>query len=247
MINRLLQIRSLGHLKISHLELPRKTGLRILVVSDVHAKDGWFEASEVSKLVEAINRQEGIDAVVMPGDFVGEDAASIDWAAPILGQIEHATYASMGNHDNGTDPERIASHLRHNGITVLINEAIELTSGSWLCGLDSFWGGNPDVERTLHAVPDGATSIVLGHEPVLAKQHTEFLHIAGHTHRGQVRLPLIGDLVARAYYPPHSTPYPYGLNKRRGSESYIYTSPGVGYSVVPFRFNCPPEMTVIDL
>lgn len=221
---------------------------RILVATDMHARNDWFPAPNVQRLVDVINAVEDVDSVVLVGDFVGNDATAIDWSAPIYGQIEARTFATLGNHDHWTDAPRIESALTDSGIEVLTNRNLERADGLWFAGIDSCWGGTADPELALAGIPEGVRTVVLGHEPKLATYHEEFLHIAGHTHAGQVRLPIpwLGLALTRLYMPLHSQPYPRRLY-RRGNDSYVYTSAGVGYSTLSWRLTTPPEIVVIDI
>ena len=101
---------------------------------------------------------------------------------------------------------------------------------------------------------------MLGHEPHLATLHEHALHLAGHTHCGQVRSPVIGDWTSRLHMPKYSEPYPCRLyelaveadaiepatHRTSGDRRWVYTTAGVGYSTVDFRLFCPPEIVVID-
>lgn len=222
----------------------RQTGLRIVVASDIHADESWFPAEAVERVVEAINAVKNVDVVVLPGDFVTNNAASIEWSAPILAQIVHPVFATLGNHDAATNPQRISDVLQREGIPVLDNRAVEYTGGAWIAGVDSMWGGRCDVDRALSTIPNDAPTVVVGHEPKIATMHKQFLHIAGHTHHGQGRLPLIGHQFARLYYPRHSAPFHKGLYDL--GNRYVYTTAGVGYTFISFRLNCPSEIVVID-
>jgi len=223
-------------------------GYRFVVATDMHARDDWFPAESVRELVRHINAVQDVDAVVLVGDFVGDDAAAIDWSAQIYADIAAPTYATLGNHDHWTDAARIARELTASGIEVLTNRNIELAPGLVLAGIDSCWGGNADAELALAGKDPEAQTVVLGHEPFLATMHSEFLHIAGHTHSGQVRLPIpvLGNMLTRLYMPRYSQPFPRRFYSR-GNGSYVYTSAGVGYSTVNWRLATPPEIVVIDI
>lgn len=242
----LYQRRDSGTIRIRHVELPRRAHTRVVLASDLHARDDWFPPSCVSGVVRRINDIDDVDAVLLPGDFVGDhELEAIDWAAPLLAQIEPPTFATLGNHDHWLDGPYIERTLEEHGIRVLTNESQRL-DGWHLAGIDSCWGGRPDVATALAAVPRDEPAVVMGHEPHLATMHDRFLHVAGHTHHGQVRPPLVAGIATPRYYPRYSQPYPRGLYARDDG-TYVYTTAGVGYSVVSWRLNCPPEIVVIDL
>lgn len=222
-------------------------GIRIVAASDIHARDDWFPKSSVDDLVRTINAVDNTDAVVLVGDFVGDDATAIDWSADAFASIASPWFATLGNHDYWTDPERITSALSGAGGTVLTNRSVEL-GPIHLAGIDSCWGGNPDASAALADIPESATTVVLGHEPWLATLHDRFLHIAGHTHAGQARLPIpwLGTRIAKMWMPRFSDPYPAG-KYHRADQSWVYTTSGVGYSTISWRLSTPPEIVVFDL
>ncbi len=222
-------------------------GIRIVAASDIHARNDWFPQSSVDDLVRTINAVDGADAVVLVGDFVGDDATAIDWSAESFSKIDSPLFATLGNHDYWTDPARITAALTSAGAQVLTNQSTMLGE-IHLAGIDSCWGGNPDAESALRDIPEDAVTVVLGHEPWLATMHSRFLHIAGHTHAGQARLPIpwLGTRLARMWMPRFSEPYPAG-KYRRSERSWVYTTSGVGYSTISWRLATPPEIVVFDL
>ncbi len=222
-------------------------GVRLVVASDIHARDDWFDRAAVDWLVDAINGIDNVTAIALVGDFVGDDPTAIDWAAESFGSITAPWFATLGNHDHWTDPARISNALSSAGGTMLTNRSCELGPVT-LAGIDSCWGGQPDAVAAFADVAADATTIVLGHEPHLATMHSHFLHIAGHTHAGQARLPIpwLGTKLARGWMPRYSDPYPAGTY-RRGDRSWVHTTAGVGFSTISWRLATPPEIVVIDL
>ncbi len=263
---RIVQRRSIDVLRTRRLDLRSRGlsfGTRIVVASDIHARDDWFPRPHVARVVDAINAIEDADMVVLLGDFVGDDVTAIDWSAQEYARIELPTAAVLGNHDHWCDAARVERTLADVGVEVLTNRAIPLGElaptarpSTWLAGIDSCWtrrgttGAGADPEAAFANVPDDADAIVLGHEPHLATMHEQALHLAGHTHRGQVRSPIFGDLTARMHMPRYSEPYPTGLYEveRPGAlgPRFVYTTGGVGYSTIDLRVFCPPELVVID-
>lgn len=226
------------------------TPRRLVLVSDVHARDDWFDAQCVQELMRAVREIPHVDAILHLGDFVGDDPTAIDWAAPILASADAAHFAVLGNHDHWADPDRVSEHLEQAGISLLTNTSVRVGDDLVLAGIDSCWGGRPKPRRALEGIDPSERTVVLGHEPYLATLHTHWLHVAGHTHHGQVRSPLLGDAVMERSMPKKSAPYPRGRYSRPapdGRERHIYTTAGVGYSTVDFRLFCPPEIVVIDL
>ncbi len=276
---RWIQRRGLEHLQTHHVDLRERgldLGVRILLVSDVHARDDWFPRPNVARLVDEINAVDGVDLVALTGDFVGNDVTAAEWSAEEYARIEAPAAAVLGNHDHWTDAARVQRALEGAGVEVLTNRAMPLrdaaggrgAAGAWIAGIDSCWtwrrstGPGADPAAAFADVPTGADVVVLGHEPHLATMHEHVLHLAGHTHLGQVRTPLFGDWTARMHMPRYSEPYPCRLyevpvategsdlppnHRTRRNRRWVYTTAGVGFSTVSLRAFCPPELVILDV
>ncbi len=233
----------------------RLEGFTIALLSDFHY-DPYFS---VHPLRSAIGMVNGLNAelIVLTGDFVsapffGDPAAGAAAAEPcarLLRQMKapHGLWAVMGNHDCFTDPDRVTSALRAEGIQVLVNQSVPVERDGarfWLSGVDDVLGGTPDLDGTLHAVPAGEAAVLLAHEPDYADRvahHPVDLQLSGHSHGGQVRPPFVRPL----YLPDLARKYIWGLYKIGGLT--LYTNPGLGTVGVPVRWNCPPEITLLTL
>jgi hypothetical protein len=117
----------------------------------------------------------------------------------------------------------------------------------WLCGIADAGTSLPDLNLTIPKAPDGPV-ILMAHEPDFADvvvQHPRFplidLMLSGHSHGGQIRLPFTGPLVL----PPMGRKYPEG--HYRFKQMQLYVNRGIGTVGLPFRLNCPPEITVVTL
>ncbi len=222
-------------------------GFRILFLSDLHI-------DEMDGLIEAIGtvvKNLSVDLCVMTGDYRFEDHGPCDEVyrrmRALLPMISsrHGVYATLGNHD----VSEIAFALEEMGVRMLINEAIEINEGLdsiVLAGLDDpFDFQTDDLSGTLSTVPRDRLKILLAHSPELyaeAANEGVDLYLCGHTHAGQIRLPVVGSLRHNADCPKE---YSYGhwtIGNMHG-----YTSPGVGASGVPVRFNCAPEVVLVEL
>jgi predicted MPP superfamily phosphohydrolase len=267
LLTRVFQRRARITIRTRHVDLRERgldLGLRIVLATDVHAREDWFPRECVSQLVDAINAVDDARAVALVGDFVGNDVTAMDWAGEELARIEAPAFATLGNHDHWTDAGYVTDALEAAGIPVLTNRAVQV-DGAWLAGIDSCWtrrrsGPGPQPDAAFAEIPAGEDVVVLGHEPHLATLHEQVLHLAGHTHCGQVRTPALGDWTARMHMPRFSEPYPCRLyelpvehgeasgeqHRTRRDRRWVYTTAGVGYSTVDFRLFCPPEIVVID-
>jgi uncharacterized protein len=244
------------HQEIKLLRWPsRLDGFTIALLSDFHY-DPFFSVHPIRHSIDVVNKLRP-DLVVLTGDFVtvpvsgsvAEAAAAAEPCAELLGQLRapFGLWAVLGNHDVFSDPMRIASALGARGIQLLVNRAVPIEKDNarfWLCGVDDVMGGYPDLVATLQHVPSGEASVLLAHEPDYADYVTRYpidLQLSGHSHGGQVRLPLVTPL----FLPDLAMKYVWGLFKVDGLT--LYTTAGIGTVRVPVRFNCPAEITFIRL
>jgi predicted MPP superfamily phosphohydrolase len=243
-------------------------GMRIVQISDIHL-DEFTEPLFLRHVVDRINRIKP-DAVFLTGDFVTAalgikhipQLGSIKFArgaawqcANILTGLEcKARYAVLGNHDFSVGAREVTAALVANGITVLRNASapIEKAGGRiWLAGVDDPLEGHPNPEL---AIPESIRN--LPNEPVILLCHgPDFadhllthpagqavdLMLSGHSHGGQIRLPLLGAMVL----PPMGRKYIEGWFRLGRLQLYVNRS--IGAVGIPFRLNCPPEITVITL
>jgi predicted MPP superfamily phosphohydrolase len=113
-----------------------------------------------------------------------------------------------------------------------------------VAGVDDILYGNPNMEKALDGIPENQFKILLAHEPDYADAASKYpvdLQLSSHSHGGQIRFPFIGHLIT----PPLGSKYVDRLNPV--GHLTVYTSRGIGTTGVPYRFNCRPEITVIEL
>ncbi|MGA7886381.1 MAG: metallophosphoesterase [Acidobacteriaceae bacterium] len=230
-------------------------GMRMVQISDIHYAEyteSWF----LRDVVRHVNRLKP-DLVLMTGDFITFGPLPYSYArrhmpecAAILGGIQcPLRYASLGNHDTTIGSDYVIAPLREQGISVLVNQAVALERGGqrlWLGGLGSACCGDADPAA---AIPSAALTgyeplILMAHEPDILPEVSRYnadLMLSGHTHGGQVRLPFLPPLVL----PPYGQNYVEGFF--RHGPTQLYVNRGIGAVGVPFRLNCPPEITVLTL
>lgn len=219
----------------------------MLHLSDLHI-DG---VEGLPEAVAGVLSELSPDLCVMTGDYRFEDDGPCHRVYPRMTQIvesisaKRGIFAILGNHD----ASEIAYALTGMGVRMLINEAVEIRQGRssvWLGGLDDdFTYQTDDLPGTLADVPRDAFKVLLAHSPELydeAADHNVNLYLCGHTHAGQIRLPKIGSLRNNAECPPAYTHGHWVHNQMQG-----VTSAGVGCSSLPVRFNCAPEILLIEL
>jgi predicted MPP superfamily phosphohydrolase len=222
--------------------------------------------------VDVINRMQP-DAVFLTGDYVSYGPRSNDFAlgaawqcGKILKGLEcKVRYAVLGNHDVIVGPEVVTAALEDNGIPVLRNKcvALERSVGDkganerhgriWLAGLDDPAAGDPNptlaIPAAIRNIPNEPV-VLLCHAPDYADELITTpaggavdLMLSGHTHGGQVRVPLIGAL--RMTLPEMGRKYVEGMFRLENMQ--LYVNRGIGTVGLPVRFNCPPEITLIRL
>ncbi len=222
-------------------------GLRVVQISDIH--HGLFLPKEwLSEAVRQANRLNP-DIIALTGDFVTYSRRNIEPAAELLGRLRarYGVYAVLGNHDFRVDADAVASALSRQHIEVLRNRHIAFSHGGesvYLAGVDDY-GYGADLRRAMRGVPSDAASILLAHNPRvihLASRHNVSLVLSGHTHGGQVNVPLLGTVYGRS---PERLRYKIGWDRMGATQ--IYVSRGIGTIVLPWRFRCPAEITHLEL
>lgn len=227
---------------------PAFHNFRIVCLSDIHFEP-YNHLDYIQRVVSQANELEP-DLICLLGDYVFAHADSIAALSPVLGDLNarHGVFAILGNHDLWTDAEIVRSGLESHGIRVLINQRVTLDSAGdtlVLAGLDDGWSGEPDLQQALDGIPDSAPVLLLLHEPDfadrMASDERVKLQLSGHSHGGQVRLPLLGA----PFLPNYAHKYDQGLYRVDGM--WLYVTRGIGVIYPPGRFNCRPELTEITL
>lgn len=222
-------------------------GFRILQISDLHI-DGVDGLAEI--LVPLVSGLRP-DLCVLTGDYRFEIEGPCEEVyrrmRPLIASIQarHGIYGILGNHDVA----EMAFALEDMGVVMLQNDAREIrdrNSSFWLIGVDDpFDYRCDDLPASLAAVPEDAFKVLLAHAPDIYETAAHAgidLCLSGHTHAGQIRLPVIGAVRHNSGAPDA---YTAGLWNHKGMQGY--TSAGIGCSMLPVRYNCPPEVAMIEL
>lgn len=232
---------------------PEFDGYRIVQLSDIHM-DRWMTPERLARIVGLVNEQ-GPDLIAATGDFITySPLSSTAHLAPLLTKplsglrAPDGVVAVLGNHDHRAGAQVVRPHLREAGIVELANEVRTLRRGSselHVAGVDSTYMGKDRLGAVLDGLPEHGAAVLLAHEPDFALSSAAAgrfdLQLSGHSHGGQVRLPLFGALL----YPRHSRKYPDGLYDVRGM--HAYTNRGLGTVLSQLRANCRPEISVLTL
>jgi predicted MPP superfamily phosphohydrolase len=224
--------------------------LRLLLMSDIHVGGPDMPPARLARIVALANAQ-APDVVLIAGDLITEKRLATrlysmaDAIAP-LGELRPriGSFAVLGNHDHWYDPAGARAALRRAGITVLDNDAAPagpLAVG----GLDDAFTGRDDLGRTLAALRrTPGIPILVSHspDPFPSVPPEVRLMAAGHTHCGQVRLPIVGAL---AYMSEHGERYACGRIDEAGKT--LVVTAGLGTSGIWFRLGAVPDFWVIEL
>jgi hypothetical protein len=236
------------HIRLTYDNLPESfCGFKLLHLTDLHADGITGLADAISKRLMDLK----VDLCVMTGDYRFGMRGPCDGIYPPMAQILQSVKARLGvvgvlgNHDVSEE----VPALERLGVKMLINEALEVRRGcesAWVIGLDDpHYYGCDDLPAALRDVPSKAFKILLVHTPEMVKEAEAYgidLYLCGHTHGGQICLPLIGPIITHANCPRAFARGVWQYKKLHG-----YTNPGVGTSGVPVRFFCPPEIGLVEL
>lgn len=233
-------------------------GFTIIQLSDFHF-DPYFSIIPIRKSVQITNALKP-DLIVLTGDFVSAPAIEsalrnkraalqADPCSEVLKDLRapHGVWAVLGNHDAFSDPVHVTEALKAGGINVLSNSAAPIERSGrrfWLAGVADVLARHADIDLTLKGISPQERVVLLAHEPDFADHTVKYsvdLQLSGHSHGGQVRLPLVGPV----YLPRLGRKYPRGL--RTIGRLSLYTNVGIGTLYVPVRWNCAPEVTLITL
>lgn len=241
---------------------PMWTGepLRVGVLTDVHGAGAHMSLARLESIIDELNAERP-DIVLLLGDYApghvpaaersADERAAVMETLPPLAKLRAplGVWSVLGNHDWWYDGEAIEKGLQAAGIRVLENARarIERPGGAfWLGGLADYESlrAKPSYGATLDGLEGDDPVIVMSHWPDAFATAPDRVAItfAGHSHCGQVNLPFFGRLMHAS---PGSEKWPCGLYSK--GQGRLYVSGGVGVSIMPVRFNQPPEIAVVTL
>lgn len=228
-------------------------GLRIAVLADLHTGSPFNDLQKLEAIVRSTNFEEP-DLILLAGDFVihgvaGGSFVEPELSAAVLKQL-HAplgVYAVLGNHDWWFDAARVRKALESVEIPVLEDQSRKLTFKSgkfWLVGVSDYWEGPHDLTKALAGVQDTDPVIMFTHNPDIFPEvpSTIVLTIAGHTHGGQVALPVVGRPIVPSKYGER-----YASGHVVEHDQHLFVTSGIGTSILPIRFRVPPEVSLVSV
>jgi uncharacterized protein len=246
-----------ARLKVRRLDVPLERwpkaldGLRVALVSDLHTGAPHVDERKLGRIVAKVNAQRP-DLIALVGDYADPrvplgDPIAPEAVAEALGKL-HAplgVFAVLGNHDWYHYGERVPRALRAAGIEVLEKDAVAVEHHGevlWIAGLADMRERDADATVALAMVPERQALIALTHDPDMFPflRERADVTLAGHTHGGQIGVPLLRRVAA-----PTRGGYVGGEVREGGA--YMYVSRGIGTTGLPVRFAAPPEIAVLTL
>ena len=229
---------------------------RVVQISDIHF-EGFTEPFFLRRVIADINSLQP-DLVLLTGDYISFTPMSRDF---VLGAMHRCSdllrsiacpqrFAVMGNHDSFLGAPTIGQVLAAVDIPLLVNQYVPIERAGkrlWVCGVDDPVTHVPDLDSAIPERPDGPV-LLMCHGPdyadeVIVHRRGQLVDVmlSGHTHGGQVRIPFL---------PPYHLPaggrkYVEGFFQL--NQMQLYVNRGIGSVGVPFRLNCPPEITLFTL
>ncbi|HEX3247881.1 MAG TPA: metallophosphoesterase [Pyrinomonadaceae bacterium] len=238
---------SIEHERIQLNRLPKAfDGFRVVQLSDIH-HGPFSNCEQIERAVDTANRLQP-DIIALTGDYISKERHYAAPCAEMLGRLKakFGVYAVLGNHDHWTDAALITDLFRAEGITVLINEGMHFEKNGesiWLAGVDDTMVGLEDLSLALAGARQDEMKLLLAHNPIILRRAARAavdLVLSGHTHGGQVAIRGERSTVR-------------GARKRllkglgRLSNTQIYVNRGLGTVVLPIRYGCPPEISLLEL
>ncbi|MBZ0280454.1 MAG: metallophosphoesterase [Anaerolineae bacterium] len=231
---------------------PAFNGYQLVQISDIHIDTGMTK-ERLQRIVQMVNDLQP-DAIAITGDYITGRwllERSLENLVEVLSGLraKDAAVAVLGNHDHWTDANGVRGVLRDSGLTELSNAVHTVRRGDamlHLSGVDDYWERNDRLDEVLDLLPEEGAAILLAHEPdyadISAATGRFDLQISGHSHGGQVIIPVLNRPVV---VPTYGRKYP--LGRYQVGTMIQYTNRGLGTVPPAVRFNCRPEITLFTL
>ncbi len=227
--------------------LPKELdGFRIVHLSDLHLGP-LTSAAQLRRAIETANSLEP-DLIALTGDYISHERQYAEPCAELVGRLRapYGVFAVLGNHDHWTDAPLITDLFRAEGITVLINQGMRFEKDGasfWLAGVNDTMVGLEDISLALAGSSCDEMKLLLAHNPIILRRAAREgidLVLSGHTHGGQVALRTDRNSSGRTRRRVLN-----GLGRHR--ETQIYVTRGLGTVILPIRYGCPPEISLLEL
>ena len=242
-----------GDLEVHELNIPFQglpkefEGVKVAFLTDFH-RGGLISQEYVQKSVKRTLSLQP-ELILLGGDYVDHDPKLIPPVMDALGELKAplGVFAVQGNRDIRANRILTSSELARQGIAEITNKGawLERQGGRlYLAGFDDVTLGHPDIPAGIADATPEAVILALTHSPALVDRIRDpriKLVCCGHTHGGQINLPIIGAPII----PKGCEKYPIGLLPSLTGN--VFVSAGVGVAYAPVRFRCPPEISLLTL
>jgi len=231
-------------------KIPEGTEFTVLQISDLHNKVFGSHNEKLINIIEQLNA----DIIVLTGDLIDRDTEHFK---DVFSFVENITtinekvFFVTGNHEwDNIHTEKFLDGLRERNVTILSNKHTQITAGEVrfnLVGIDNASTNHENMTDAFHSINEELYTILLSHTPGVTEKYQDIpanLVLSGHTHGGQIRLPLIGAVIApdEGFFPR--------LEKgtyKIGEEKFLYIDSGLGTSVAPIRFLNKSQLSLIQI
>ena len=226
-------------------------GAKIVHLTDFHSKNFGEREKKVLEILEDINP----DFIFITGDFIDYRTKDInscqEFWRKLSNQHQGKTFGVLGNHEHwikSPDISAIKKLLEEGGISILNNENRKIFQGDkyiYLLGVDDPDSEKDDLPKAMIGVEENIPKILLAHSPDIIdslRGEKVDLILVGHTHGGQIRIPFV-----KPFWVPTKNRGKYASGLFEIGNTILYTNRGIGMTTLPIRFNCPPEIAVIEL
>jgi len=228
--------------------------LKIGLMSDLHIGGRHVYPPRVNKIVDLMNVEEP-DIILLAGDYVNShepkserrktENDTINWGHAILGDLNAplGVYAVLGNHDLLYGAKVVQANMEAQGIEFVDNRASVIADRLCLFGIADEQFGKP-TDDGYYNCPVNFPILGLMHNPdsFFRVPTRTALMVAGHSHGGQINIPIIGRRMAPIKVDKR---YAYGLNSV--GDTPVFVTAGIGMSIIAARFRAPPEIVLIEL
>ena len=224
--------------------------ISILQVSDVHNK---IFGDHNEKLIET-TKNLNADLIVLTGDLVDRETTDFSNVFSLVEELKANTpniYFVTGNHEWGnTFTEELLAGLEERDVTILNNKNTQITIGDTvinLVGIDNESTNHENLNLAFDGVDQEKYTILLSHSPGVVEKYQDIpadLILSGHTHGGQIRIPLIGAVIApdQGFFPELDK----GIFEIETGQ-YLYIDSGVGTSIAPVRFWNQSQVSLVEI
>ena len=236
---------------------PETPPIKIAILSDLHVGSPYWGLDSLQQLIATVNDQNP-DVIFILGDYlisnvVGGNYKTPSEFAPILSKLSAplGVFSVLGNHDWAGDTENLLIQLEKANITVLENSAVTVNwhgSSINLIGIADDTSRRPNLKAVLsqHHSDNTKIQVLMTHNPGIyvdmADHQKPTVMLAGHTHGGQVNFPFFGRL-----FVPSRAPISWAHGWTNTKNGPLLVTSGVGTSILPVRFNQPPEIVILSL